>query len=672
MMKNIKTYSQLFFTALTICAAVASCSTEEDLPGGEGQKENNSELTVDVKGKVFENDMSRSTLTFGKGMEFAWEEGDQMTVYAKGDNNATQLYKLIEGANQPKAKFSAENFRLKKDQMYYAFSMIEKNNSHVTTSNQNNITLRYDGQTQIGNADTKHLGAYDFMASAVVCQMENSAHFEFSHLGSTMRFVMLFNTSALTNATADEIAALNLEEDNTSMRKTRFTEVELYDSENSFYQTERYFSFETGTDGDTYTAKWPVQELNKVADRFKLALKNQGELTDPAALKGVSRFDAFQDGSTTEQANHPLIAYMEIPPVDFSNKKIIVSLKGYYEKYEGGAWKQYPVSYLGTYNQGFKAGSDSRNVTAGGAYQLKFNMEKPKDFKVTLKLNHMWQHGNTLDQSKATGDPGNDKTIYKPTHIYYIYCYDGKVIKPTTGATDCLTHISGATWTTQLSDGTYISTFTGGADSTPAVITLQKPEHDSTHPNTHGGDCKYHLYVVASKEELDLTANVGEAESDIQGKLYDLPASGVQTFMRDLYSTPWQETGFVGNLTDPIQDVMLYHVAAKVDLKWNSATAVKSVTATNVKNEGLYIFKPTENIFNGGDLITRYNETFPLTDNVEQWYNGRYILYLPQFKTNENNNCYYRVGLNETEYDITFTPSTTGGYTSWLRWLKKQ
>lgn len=667
MMKNIKTYSQLFFTALTICAAVASCSTEEDLPGGEGQKEFTSELSVSVKDKKFVGDLSRSSLSFNatSGMVFAWQDGDAMTVYARGDYNAAQQYNLLEGAGQPTAVFSAENFQLKKDQMYYAFSMIDNDNPRITLINQNNITVKYSGQTQTGNANPSHLGDYDFMAAAVLCKTPNSAKFMFDHLGSTMRVVMTLNN---VNVTGDEKTALDQTvEESGDIRKTRFTEMELYDSENSFYQTERYFSFATGTQGDTYSFEWKPQELNDVADRFKLKLVNK----NGSGRDGVSRFDEREDGTTSSK--NTFVAYMEIPPADFTGKKIVASLKGYYEKKNGsGGWDKIPVSYVGTYDKGFVQIEDKiyQQVVNGEAYQLNMTMEKPSDFKVTLKLNHMWQHGNTLDQSKATGDPGNDKDIFTPNYIYYIYCHDGKVIKPTTDpGAQAITEISGAQWTTQNNGGVYISTFTGGAGSTPAVITLQKPEHDSSEP---AHNCKYHLYVVASETALDLTANVGDAESAIQDKLYNLPTSGVQTFMRDLYSTPWQETGFVGNLTDPIQDVMLYHVAAKVDLKWNSATAVKNVTATNVKNEGLYIFKPTENIFNGGDLITGYNETFPLTDNVEQWYNGRYILYLPQFKTNENNNCYYRVGLNETKYDITFTPSTTGGYTSWLRWLKKQ
>lgn len=630
-MRKIFYYSHIFLSVMAMCATLASCSSDEEIiNGSEGDS---SELSCVAKDKELVGEYSRSSLSFSwdKGMVFKWSAEDWMTVFAKGDFNATQLYKLISGGESPTARFSAENFRLKPEQMYFSFSKTESSNTHVRIPSQNNISVDYSGQTQVANASPEHLGAYDFMAAAALCKDENFVYFDFAHLGATLRIIMSFNLDGISD---DELTALNAKGEGA----VKFTEMEMFNSDNSFRQPTRYFSFAAGTNGDSYSFKWPDQEINSM-ERFKLNLNS------------FSRYAAYADGSG-ENPDGKLVAYIEIPPMNFIDKQLGIMLKGSYKK-DG---IDYPVSYVGTYDKNL-------NVVNGKAYMLNFTMKKPDDFNVTLKVNHMWQHGNTLD-SRGTGDPGNDDKIFTPNYIYYIYCHDGKVIKPQTeGAT--VTEISGLTnsnWETKNNNGVWISTYKGKGGDDKGIIKLQKPAHVSTE-SSHTGECSYHLYVVASQTALtlsELAAGTSE-ETVVQALTYNLPSTGVQTFMRDLYSTPWDATNFVGNITDPMQDVTLYHVAAKVDLKWNSTSAIESVSVNNVKNSGLYIFKPTENAYATGSYDASQ------TMDIDQQYNGRYVFYLPQF----TNNCTYKVKLGNKAEDITFTPATTGGFTSWLRWLKK-
>lgn len=626
-MRKIFYYSHIFLSVMAMCATLASCSSDEEIiNGSEGDS---SELSCVAKDKELVGEYSRSSLSFSwdKGMVFKWSAEDWMTVFAKGDFNATQLYKLISGGESPTARFSAENFRLKPKQMYFSFSKTESSNTHVRIPSQNNISVDYSGQTQVANASPEHLGAYDFMAAAALCKDENFVYFDFAHLGATLRIIMSFDTNGITG---NELDALNAKDEGA----VKFTEMEMFNSDNSFRQPTRYFSFAAGTNGDSYSFKWPEQEINSM-DRFKLNLNS------------ISRYAAYADGSG-ENPDGKLVAYIEIPPMNFIDKQLGIMLKGSYKK-DG---IDYPVSYVGTYDKNL-------NVVNGKAYMLNFTMKKPDDFNVTLKVNHMWQHGNTLD-SRGTGDPGNDDKIFTPNYIYYIYCHDGKVIKPQTeGAT--VTEISGLTdsnWETKNNNGVWISTYKGKGSTDNGIIKLQKPTCSAV-----GHNCSYHLYVVASNSALTLSGiSENVSEEDVVRELkYNLPNDDVQTFMRDLYSTPWDATNFVGNITDPMQDVTLYHVAAKVDLKWNSTSAIESVSVNNVKNSGLYIFKPTENAYATGS----YTET--QTMDVDQQYSGRYVFYLPQF----TNNCTYKVKLGNKAADITFTPATTGGFTSWLRWLKK-
>lgn len=655
--KNNKYYA--LSALVSVFTLFTSCTSTDEVP--QNEVKNYSELSCVAKGKEFINEeSSRSSLTFepSRGMVFSWTADDEMTVFAQGDYNARQLFKLVPGTEgSSNADFYADNFKLTKDKLYYSFSKTESSCKHVVVADQDNITVDYSGQTQIGNGNDTHLGDFDFMAAAALTMNENEAHFSFNHLGSTVRMVMTFNPSSMTNLSSDEQTALNATNENA----VKFTEIQLYDTENSFRQTKRNFDFKTGTsaDGKSYSFTWPEQTITGM-DRFKLALKKAKD-----SEEGVSRYDYRKDQNVTDGK---LVAYMEIPPVDFRNKKIGAMLKGYYIKDE----VKYDVSYVSTF--------DGFDIPSGKATQLNFKMEKPKDFKVSLKINHMWQHGSTLDNSRATGDPGYDKEIFTPSHIYYIYCHDGKVVLPTSGAPSAVTHIAEAKWDTKNNNGVYISTFTRGTGNDTGIITLDKPDCKKT--PTKDDNCEYHLYVVASAEPIPdsyfstVVADASE-ETVVRALTYDLPGTGnqtgsdIQVFMRDLYSTPWDDVSFVGDLTDPIQDVILYHVAAKVDLEWNSTTAIKNVSVNSVKNSGLYMFQPTMNTYVSGT----YTATKDLTADVDQWYNGRTSFYLPQYvnSTDPSSICKYNVTLGSGPEDITFDNlSTEGGFTSWLRWLKQK
>lgn len=661
------------FLLLTLVAAITSC-TNDNLSHENEPVQTSSELSCGAKQKDISDELiSRSSLSLGSSsMAFAWDDEDWITVFAKDDDNAKQLYRLISGGGEPHANFAADNFILKKALLYYAFSKDETQNKHITLPDQNNVLVDYSGQTQIGNMTTDHLGEYDFMAAGVECLEENSAHFEFDHLGATFLVMMKFTnlvgdgTGALPSG--DEKTALKLESDqpqaDNALKMTRFTEMEIYDSENSFRQPNRYFSFKTGTssDGKSYTFKWPEQEITSM-DRFKLMLKSK-DGTDGITSKEI-----------IDQSNS-LITFMEVPPADFTNKTIGIMVKGYYEKYENDngeyKWVKHPVSYVQTYNKGWKfSGVTTHEVVGGKAYSMSnLNMEKPLDFKVTLKINHKWQHGSTLDESsRGTGDPGYDKEYGLPAHVYYILCVDNKVKTVRhlgTGTALAVNH-----FTTSTTEGTdWVTT----ADKT---ISSYKTNQLVFNIDKEDAQKSKHLYVVASKEAIpdakftSVTEGASE-ETVVRTLTYDITGStddAKQLFMRDLYSTPWSESNFVGDITDPVQDVILYHVAAKVDLKWNwnGTNPITTVSVNNVKNENLFLFKPTENAYTTG----AYNINQPIPTELQK--NGRYVFYLPQF---ERNNCKYNVTLGSHAAEtIQFNPyeiSTLGGFTSWLRWLKQK
>lgn len=619
-------FNKSLATILSVVALLmnASCSNETTLPG-----EDSTGLFAEAPSKTIVG--TRSSLEFGPtGMVFKWTGEDVLTVFADGNNESTQNYRLTYGAGGNRAKFSSADFALTKGKIYHSLSTTATKSDKVTIDNQDQITLEYSDQEQIGNANTTHLGKYDYMVCSAECKEDNNVNMDFNHLGLTLRMVMY----------ADE--SLSLEE-KTRFVETEFKTIEIYDASNddAFRQQKRYYSFHTGWAG-----------IGTDTDHFTLKLK--GNFYGATEESGVHPRDGYQDGSSTP--TNRLIGYIELPPFDFHTKSIGFILTGTYTKNNVTT----NVTYSGSFDEGF-------NMLAGNAYQVNVPVKQTTDYQVTLRLNHNWQHGNDL--SRATGDPGIDDTFQIPDHIYYIFCVDGKVraVKDITGTgTD--------------NPYNYIAVSGDGDDkwTTNSEKTVSTYGKKLTFPTTDGDVGKRkQLFVVAANRALSETLFSGIANNDPVSKVLALTyniSGDAQVFLRDLYSTPWEnESSFAGNINNPIQDIVLYHTAAKVDLKWNYADALaltendetSLIKVTDVKNTGLSLFQPAVN----SNVDGSYSVTAPIT--YANYRNGRQVFYLPQFIDNKYN---VTIGSNTytggSKYQFEGV-TTTGGFTSWLRALIK-
>lgn len=630
--------------AVVIFPIVSFLSCAKDVASDEG---NGEEALKGVFASVEEMEVvgeTRSTLTYDatQGMLFAWDSGeetkDHLTVFP--DNNSTSMcdYVISNPIRPHYAEFTATGFSLSDNCKYYAIGKSEKTAGGDTKIySKSEIIFDYAGQVQSSNDNTAHLGKYDYLASAAVSEGTDNAHFSFKHLGSTLRIRLYMSSSASSDAKAD-------------FKATTFKSLEMYDSGNSFAGTKRTFSFTCDKHVDAngmprgdwykYDAKGdPFTPTDDNKQRFSVKL-------------GESGF--------TPNANGELIVFMQVPPTDLTGSTIGFILKG--EK--SGQPKTYYFSLSG------------RPIEMGKAYKWGLVGSESTDFTVTLKVNHLWQHGNTLDntsagaKTRATGDPGYDDIHADPTHLYYFFCVDGKVIAKGTN------HDVGG----PLTDGEW------SENKETHICTYNKPLHLTVNKNAISDISTARLYVVAGNRDLttstapnmsysSIIIDADESENAVKALTYNI-ISGDQTttqaFMRDLYSTPWEsDATFVGALTDPMQDVVLYHTAAKVDLQWNSSTTLPVtgesayVKVNNVNASGLSVFKPITNTYSESGT---YNVQSPIED--DRWINGRQVFYLPQFA---NNTCQYKVTIgNKTQETVNFSPVPVSvGFTSWLRWLKK-
>lgn len=591
---------------------------------------------------------SRSALKLGSdGMDFYWTTGDVLTVFAEGNNEAKQEYTLRDGAGGTRAHFSSNSFSLKKDTRYFALSKTQDTGGPGTNiPDQNNITLDYAEQKQTGNASSDHLGQYDYMVASAICQSQDNVALNFAHLGFTLRIVMK--------------ADVNLSDpEKTDFYNTEFQSIEIYDSENGFRQQQRDFKFSAGIIDNNYYPAWPDQTITG-NDRFKLTLESE-----KAGQVGIKPGDDRHDGTVegTGDNHERLIAYIELPPENFKGKTIGFTLKGKRDDEE--------VTYYADY-EGF-------DMLMGKVYQVNLSLKPTTDYYVTVKLNQTWQHGNTTD-SRGTGDPGTDDQLGLPTNVYYILCVDGKVKNVKHLGDDSKEAKAVNSFTT--TDGNWSKSVTGNNNViytyTPAKLKFILTDDEKLQTKN--------LYIIASKTALPTStfssitgySTDGEKvsatnESVIRALKYSIdskattnaPLDASQLFMRDLFSTPWNESSFVGKLIDPMQDVTLYHVAAKVDLNWNCETALTptthNVTVSGVNSTNLSLFNPTAAGGSGAD----YTVSTQITEGTKKY--GRQVFFLPQYNS-------YNVTVGSHAYtnsnSVTFNPSTANGFTSWLRWLK--
>ncbi len=642
---------RLLYIALSLLM-FASCALDNEADSGGNGSSDNKGVTATVSAKELDA-VSRSTLYFDAayGMQFKWDQGDELTILPSESNNTRAIYTLQNGSGTPNATFKGEGFTLSKGARYFAFNQKERDlPGKISIPDKANITVDYFGQRQLvnGTSDeaTAHLGAYDFLVSTGVCSkdVEDQVHFTFQHLGLTMYIIM-----------------------NNLPVGAKYKKLEIYDSKNIYRKPVRTINLglglneETGAYSPAFNAEDVQSEEYKQSPRFSLFL---GPDTN-------GNNDNSDDEGLTVGSDGQLQLFIELPPVDMTDNTFIFTLvpadnttKPFFMKCEDPKYK--------------------KEYKAGKSYMMTGTAKQVTTYEVSLKVNHDWQLGNAV--SRVTGDPGIEDEFAKPKYLYYVFCVDGKVKQvdgklfnrvpaiPDSGSdTETIPETHWMTSSDKVFD-TYYDTDNETINKNTFIFSVEDTEKDKTK----------NVYFVASMEKLDdVFRNIisSTTEAEIQSLLYDIPAQKTgtdaetaeayqvrsQSFLKNLYSTPWekQET-FVGALKDPYQDVILYHVAAKVDLKWNSAAMLSgNVSVNNVKSAKLSLFKPTNN-------ASAETENYTVTNAIDEetMYNGRQVFYLPQFNT-------YNVTVGGNVQDgssvdhplVAFTPATTNGWTSWLRWL---
>lgn len=182
-------------TILAAVIALTACSEESQIAeivapvGGVGSS-GRSRATVEMVDYV-PGDGTRAVLnTTGSSPVFSWEQGDQLGVYAGGDNTGFTNFNIESFGQQ--AIFCASGFNLKGGVTYYAFFPY---NSAAT--NKTNVPVKYsgkkytDGIAQTVNNGYDHLGAIDYQWAEATAEGSSDAadiNFTLKHLSAICRF----------------------------------------------------------------------------------------------------------------------------------------------------------------------------------------------------------------------------------------------------------------------------------------------------------------------------------------------------------------------------------------------------------------------------------------------------------------------------------------------------
>ena len=246
-------------------------------------------------------------------------------------------------------------------------------------------------------------------------------------------------------------------------------------------------------------------------------------------------------------------------------------------------------------------------------------------------------------RAAETGDPGYRQEVFRFPKYAYIY------LVTYANATDAANKQNGHVHpvvvpnaTAPNLDGEWVRTLWQAATQTEADSIYRYMGQLSVALDNDVDIVTGRVYVVTSPVYIE-PKSTPTTEQGIIDLLYDFPAETGYTaaykqydYLKDIYSTPYNYNiggQYYGTIATSGQvwraDLLLYHVAAKVDVIWNVAeekqpvTRVSAMRFNTLKHNDCYVFKPNANTTAGSDT---YQLDVPDITPGNQWY-GRYAFY---------------------------------------------
>lgn len=202
------------------------------------------------------------------------------------------------------------------------------------------------------------------------------------------------------------------------------------------------------------------------------------------------------------------------------------------------------------------------------------------------------------------------------------------------------------------------------------------------------------IYAVASNMKLTYsTADLKSITSldDLLNLKFSTAPDSIRRNLQNIYSSPYNylhpTTGkYYGSFENVSYkatslDLLLYHVAAKVDITWNvpnpsESLRLTSMKACNLLNTQAYCFKPMENIPGAAPLATGDTITIVRPADEGLWWEGRSYFYtIPYTTSEEGKENYFPLQMemetngsgNKYRPTIYLEVDKTSAFVPWLR-----
>ena len=272
----------------------------------------------------------------------------------------------------------------------------------------------------------------------------------------------------------------------------------------------------------------------------------------------------------------------------------------------------------------------------------------------------------------TAGDPGTFETFKLPQFLY-VFLYseynDGTNVTPTviykkidltagsTNKDDKQTYVS-KFWKKEAYNGDSLYTYNGDLS---IDLPLQR---------TNG-----RVYVAASYFDLtsgnaNLSTTNLTSENDIKNVCFTVKDAALRNSLQDLYSSPYNykiNNEYYGTLKDysskvPHIDMVLYHVAARVDISWNVAADTEAETLELQKQLRITFQEPRKN-FQTPCLLFRPMEN--VVESADPWPSSGYDLD-ELITMNQGNHWYGRQVYYMIPYKFISTKSSSSSYNNRL------
>ena len=284
---------------------------------------------------------------------------------------------------------------------------------------------------------------------------------------------------------------------------------------------------------------------------------------------------------------------------------------------------------------------------------------------------------------RVMGDPGTTERFELPSYVYII------IMKKAAGDPDW------SLWEARRltpSEGDWTKKrYVGLLQTTGDSIYEYNHEIDLTLPSNRVDG---RVYAIASAVELSfncaLTAGELNTLDKVETLTFNSGASGIQENLQHIYSTPYNYMpdgvryygSFEKEQKVPHVSLLLYHVAAKVDINWfvdeekRSKTNMLRLTkmdACNLFNGNAFCFKPMENSLPALPTTTDSVHIVTRTDEGLWWEGRSYFYTIPYTTTGKTGYYPLQMQMETNESGAIYKPTvylevnTTSPFVPWLR-----